>query len=237
MSVCERWEGDLALHATGDLAPARVRRLDAHLAGCATCRERLQRYARDRATLGALGTDPVAEDALRRVRAGVRQALPNPSDGGVSWGRRWWAVATVAASAAVVGATVLVVLQPSQEPQSSSGSGPSPVGEAVEVVVAPPGQDQAVAAPSPPTRPRRVAVANRAPAPHPVEPEVPALSPEEADQLVRALVYVSQLDRLPSADEEPPEEMPTPTSQLARFETDDPNVVIYWLMDSNGGSS
>jgi hypothetical protein len=234
MRACERWERDLALHASGDLAPARAARLDAHLASCVTCRERLRRYERDQATLGAFGTDPVAEDALWRVRAGVRQGLPDecsgvaPRQGGV------FAAAAVGLSALAIVVAVLVLLRPRPTPQSASR--PASAGVTVEPSVSPV-VEQAVPEPAPTPSARRSAAAAAAPARSPAEPEVPALSPEEADQLVRALVYVSQLDRLPTADEEPQEEMPAPSARLARFETDDPNVVIYWLMESNGGSS
>jgi hypothetical protein len=63
------------------------------------------------------------------------------------------------------------------------------------------------------------------------------LSPEDADQLARALVYVSQLDGVPPAPNEPSEaeEAAKPPTALVRLATQDPNVVIYWQFDSNGG--
>jgi anti-sigma factor RsiW len=236
MTACERRETDLALHATGDLAPGRAARLEAHLAACPTCQGRLRAFERHQALLGALGTEPMADEGLQRVRAGVRRTLMSTPAGGARWGRRWLPVVTGAASVVVAAAALLVQLRPSPAPLSASGPVPSPAGVAAEPAVAPPVEEPAPPSPSPTTPPRRVAAAVTA-APPRVESAPPALSPEEADQLVKALVYVSQLERLPRADEEEPEEAHAPTAQLARFETDDPNVVIYWLMDSNGGSS
>jgi hypothetical protein len=61
-----------------------------------------------------------------------------------------------------------------------------------------------------------------------------ALSPEDADQLARAVVEVGRVERLvePAATGGGLEPA---ASLLVRLETDDPNVVIYWQLDSNGG--
>jgi hypothetical protein len=63
------------------------------------------------------------------------------------------------------------------------------------------------------------------------------LSPEDADRLAQALVYVSKLDGVPPMPEEPSEtdHEAKPAAPLIRLATDDPNVVIYWQIDSNGG--
>ncbi len=62
---------------------------------------------------------------------------------------------------------------------------------------------------------------------------VPGLSPEDADQLARAVVAVSRVRRLPEEPSTAPAE-PLPAA-LVRLETSDPGVVIYWQLDSNGG--
>jgi hypothetical protein len=63
------------------------------------------------------------------------------------------------------------------------------------------------------------------------------LSPADADRLAQALVYVSKLDGVPPVLEEPSEtdRDAKPAAPLIRLATDDPNVVIYWQIDSNGG--
>jgi anti-sigma factor RsiW len=81
-----------------------------------------------------------------------------------------------------------------------------------------------------------------------------ALTPEEADQLARAVVAMSRIERLsdvPAASEESTS-APAATDEgrredrrgvsgwtgtLVRWTTADPDVVIYWQLDSNGGDS
>jgi hypothetical protein len=59
------------------------------------------------------------------------------------------------------------------------------------------------------------------------------LSPEEADQLAQAVVAVSRIHRL--SDGRPAASAETPAPAMVRLETGDPDVVIYWQLDSNGG--
>jgi anti-sigma factor RsiW len=81
-----------------------------------------------------------------------------------------------------------------------------------------------------------------------------ALTPEEADQLARAVVAMSRIERLsdvpaaseastsaPAATDESAGEAPRgstgPAGSFVRWTTADPDVVIYWQLDSNGGDS
>ena len=79
-----------------------------------------------------------------------------------------------------------------------------------------------------------------------------ALTPEEADQLARAVVALARIERLsdvPVTSGEPARlgtdegggEVPPgsagPTGTLVRWTTANPDVVIYWQLDSNGGES
>ena len=59
----------------------------------------------------------------------------------------------------------------------------------------------------------------------------PALSQEDADQLARAVVAVSRIERVTDTYQEP-----AARSTWVRLTTDDPKVVIYWQLDSNGGT-
>ena len=62
---------------------------------------------------------------------------------------------------------------------------------------------------------------------------VPLLSREDADQLARAVVAVSEIR---SAHDRPAEPDPLPEAPpLMRLASTDPNVVIYWQLDPNGG--
>jgi hypothetical protein len=150
------------------------------------------------------------------------------------------AAATVGAAVIAATAVVRVALRP--EPQQ-------PVATRTSPSVAPPAAARerepivlSLAAPASPSRfsgARRAVPAAAVPS-RPAaaaEAAAPTLSPEDAEQLARALVYVAQLDGLPRVEENAHDKPSVPPPQLARFETDDPNVVIYWLLDSKGGSS
>ena len=60
---------------------------------------------------------------------------------------------------------------------------------------------------------------------------VPALSPDDADQLARAVVAIARIERV---DEAPADPEPSPTT-LMRLATADPDVVIYWQLEPSGG--
>jgi hypothetical protein len=62
---------------------------------------------------------------------------------------------------------------------------------------------------------------------------LPHLSPDDADQLARAVVAVSRIRRL--SDEPPAARDDRSAPAMVRLETPDPDVVIYWQLDSNGG--
>jgi len=62
---------------------------------------------------------------------------------------------------------------------------------------------------------------------------VPALSPDDADQLARAVVAIARIERL---DEAPIATEPSPAAApLMRLATADPDVVIYWQLEPSGG--
>ena len=61
------------------------------------------------------------------------------------------------------------------------------------------------------------------------------MSAADADQLARAVVAISQIR---SAHDRPPEPDPSPgveSAPLMRLATADPNVIIYWQLEPNGG--
>jgi hypothetical protein len=62
---------------------------------------------------------------------------------------------------------------------------------------------------------------------------IPTLSPEDADQLARAVVALSKIRRFSDAEKPMPAE-PAVAGQVV-LATSDPNVVIYWQLASNGG--
>jgi hypothetical protein len=254
---CDRFERALALDVSGDLNEREARALRTHLAGCAQCREVAARLERNQAALRALGDQELPEGALRSVRARVRAAIasePEPRSPLVPvWA--WAAGASVVALVAGLIAWGVTTgpsgqRQPSSAPRIAGSEHPEGVGlrgaqdpVGAELVSArsakrrngpdlsssPVGAELASAR----SREDRSGVETLEAALQRSEP----LSPEDADQLARALVYVSQLDGVPPPPNEPDEaeDAAKPPTTVVRLATQDPNVVIYWQMDSNGG--
>lgn len=100
----------------GDLTAEERRRLDAHLDGCATCRDTLASFAEQRRIMAGLRHVPPPRDLGARVRAGIESGAAT---------RHWWQrppaiFAGVAGSLAVVaGALLALVLldTPANDPE------------------------------------------------------------------------------------------------------------------------
>jgi hypothetical protein len=61
------------------------------------------------------------------------------------------------------------------------------------------------------------------------------LSPRDADQLTRALVALSRIQALPATLDDVAPEPGATDRTVVRLTTADPDVIIYWQIDSNGG--
>jgi anti-sigma factor RsiW len=235
--TCSSREADLALYVEGDLPEDEAPALEAHLAGCEACRGFLADLRESQGAVRALAAEPLAEELLLAVRAAVRRRLatrrtPHP----------WrWAAAAVVAFLAVGGSWLLwrtpvaPISTPRGEgrpPQTARSAGARPL----PAPAVPLPELGAVSPPRllPPARPNARSTLRMARA---VSPGVahtttaPTLSQEDADQLARAVVAVSRIERVTDTDPEPA----TPSTWV-RLTTDDPKVVIYWQLDSNGGT-
>lgn len=173
--TCAKFETDIALYAGGDLPPARIARVEAHLAECAECRALAGELRDEHALLSELREDPL-EDAMvaqvrQRVLVEVAATTRQPS-------RPYWKLAL---AAALLLAAVLAWPRhhPPKQILALRGAGPRP-----------------------------------AAASHAAQPAAP---------LVRNSRRRAHLHRAPMAQPGPP--------LLVQFVTDDPNIVVYWLID------
>jgi|GEM_PF-1387088 len=73
--TCRTLHPEIALLAGGELPPARRREIEHHLATCADCRALAAALQGDRRLLQGLADEPVAADALDRIRGRVRAAI------------------------------------------------------------------------------------------------------------------------------------------------------------------
>ena len=229
--TCSQYEPDLALYVEGDLPGPLVPGIETHLRDCATCRELLAGLRASQAAVGVLRGEPLNEEALALVRGHVLSAR-TPVDSVPVFRWRW----AVAACLASVGTAALWLAMPSVR-------APHVPADAVHT---------AASLPVPPplaTAPPRATPSRLEPLPRPQstiqrrEPvsqgvsrpsATPSLSPDDADQLARAVMAISRITNVQDALREPlpPDPSPTPVVRLA---TANPDVVIYWRLDSNGG--
>jgi hypothetical protein len=233
--ACRDREPALALYVEGDLPEGEVAPLEAHLTECAGCRELLRGLRESQASLHTLATEPIDEAALDVVRRRVRARLAQrPAASATLW--RWSAAASVLLVAGlIVAGFVSRRVDPSRATQATLG--PSPTVPAPSAPVASP-----VVASTTPPKPsvvRRASVArSRVARPvlaaEPPEADVP-LTSEEADQLARAVVLLSRIEKVEDFRSEDETAHDTPPAATVRLATADPNVVIYWQFESNGG--
>ena len=233
--TCTRYETSLALYVERDLPEADVPAVEAHLRECATCPSFLAELRASQARVKDLAAEEIDSEALAamRVRTIVAAARARRSRG-PRWVPAWAAAAAVIVA---VGALVWVALVPWTDPPRT-----------VAVPPPPSNAPSAIASPlAPPVIAPRSA-RSTLPGPAAVSPHmerahvrrgwadrpsvVPALSPDDADQLARAVVAIARVQRV---DEAPDEVEPSPVP-LMRLATADPDVVIYWQLEPNGGN-
>jgi anti-sigma factor RsiW len=225
--TCEGFEGLLALHVEGDLTVREAARVRGHLTGCERCRAFLAGLERSQGRLKALAAEPVDEGALRTLRERVLTSVQGTRPAhrtAPAWG---WALA-----ASLV---VLVVGGVRLWKASTTPARGAPTQAAVANATPRPGPAAAPAASAPRTarrstpRPSPPVSTNRDDGPG------ERLSPEDADQLARAVVAVAAVGTLTDGAEVEPRTPDAPRGTLVRIATDDPNVVIYWLLEPSGG--
>jgi anti-sigma factor RsiW len=218
--TCLRYEGDLALYVEGDLPePSRVV-VEAHLAGCGVCRAFLDDLRHSQQAVHDLAAAPMLGDAFLIVQEAPSAA---PARLRPLASLRWTIAAGLAAALTATGVwierpTPIGPPENTREPQAKPAS-------TFDNRARQPGIARAV----PPEGLRSTVRRRTAVSPDVTRTAVvPALSKEDADQLARAVVAISKIQRLTDALEEG--QQPRPPS-LMRVATNDPNVVIYWRLE------
>ncbi len=197
----------LALWVEGDLPGTQVQEMEEHLSSCPACRTFRSELADSQTRFRALIDEPVNVEALDKIREAV---LVRTSRGSKTAGDKRPLVpawAYTAAAALLIALIGWTALRPSQEVEPVRTAQVEAIPEAPEVLRTP-----RVAPPEPDVQPEPVAVAAvRDPAP-PTRPAV--VEPET----VVADATLSQTQSL-----------------TVKLLTDDPNVIIYWVIDQVGG--
>ncbi len=230
--TCTRYEKDLALYVEHDLPDADAAAVEAHLRECATCPSFLAELRASQAQLKDLASEEMEAEALAAVRVRLVEAAAAPRP------RHDGQVPTWAAAAAIVLAfgTVLwvaVLVRWTDPARTVAVSSPPRIAPTIPPpVTAEPSPRSTLPGP-PAVSPRMEHAAQVGRGRADRRSVVPALSPDDADQLARAVVAIARIRNVRDAepDVEPSPE-PTPLMRLA---TADPNVVIYWQLEPNGG--
>lgn len=204
---CSRWQRLVALSVSGDLEAREAQRLDAHLDDCASCRELLDQLMGDRVSLRTADAEAGGMAELGSIRGEVMARIDERP---ATWlpGRP----ALMAAVAAVVVVGALAVLMP-------WGGDPGEV-RLVENEL-PDAAPVAEADPSASERPEpepEVAPGPTVQEPAEAEPVVP-VPPAEARETVQSTA---------------PLRMAAAEPMTMKILTDDPEVVIYWIVEVKG---
>jgi putative zinc finger protein len=209
---CPRFEKLIALSVEGDLDARDARLVEEHLGECAVCRDLHEELLGSQAVLKALNEGAIDPAVLGAVR---RRVLESIEDRRPSWwlGWRWKYGLAAAVTAAVVLAVTLSPKPKVAPPPAQVAEKREPLAE--EAVKRTRGHSGLVSRDrSPATARRRV-------------PKVFFTASEGRGSKPRPIrKAVSQIPRKPA----PPSGEPLVVKML----TDDPEVVIVWLIDQNG---
>lgn len=228
---CQDFETQIALAVEEELDTAAAADLARHLATCADCRELATALRASQQALKSHGALPLDPAALHAVRAGVRQSISTQRRA-----RRMGILALAALLVLALGAAFLL--------RWSGGGGPAPhiaarLAPVVPVPLPPPAPElssapDSVPPPAPaPAPPPVIAAAVPAPVVPPVQDAVAAKSPMPSASLLPAPAPAASALPEPAAvvAETTPEIHDDEPSMVIKLVSDDPDVVIYWLVD------
>jgi hypothetical protein len=214
---CENFQEMLALQVSGDLPAAQARHLEKHLRDCRDCRDLEKRLRAGRRALIGLAA---AEEAPASIRSEVLErvsAEPKLVTGLLPG----WRTAGVAAAAVLVLALVLAQFLPVRTPAPLSADSAATADSPLETAMTAPDD-----APDTGSLP-------------PIEMTPPAAEFSPAADAVTAAVVKPVEPATAARPERPivsePASPPPPAeSVVVKMLTDDPDVVIYMLVDKEG---
>jgi anti-sigma factor RsiW len=223
---CRHLENELALYVEGDLPPARTSWMDMHLLSCEQCRHVVEELRETQSVFKSIRQDTVSPQEVAHLRTRVlgqvaARTLRPP------WGRWVYALAGLVFVVAVAVRLLSTDRHPAARVQQV-------VAPQVSVPQSPPFQGQVAQTTSPIGRSLNERSAS---------PIGRSLNESRAGVVINEQPPRPRLRRghsffggtgmenpQPQTPAEPPKEI------MVKLLTDDPNVVIYWLVDQNGGA-
>jgi hypothetical protein len=217
---CGNFQADLALYVEGDLTPARSAMLDEHIASCETCRALADELRQSQVEIRRLRNEVVDAAALHRVRANVLREIQLIEAqrtwlnriGMWLWAAFRWRYAAFGMVAIAIG--LAVVWGPRVGSPPKLGGVAAPPRKCCEASIE--GADGVV----PKTYASTLRVRNH---PAALRPS-PLLTPEGSPPAPVSLDFQKAID-FDSQEED----------VVVKILTDDPNIVIYWLLDQKTG--
>jgi hypothetical protein len=224
---CAHSEQDIALFVEGDLGPAALHAIEGHLAECPDCRALAEELRTSQATFKDLRQEVVNPASVLDLRRRVLVEL-DELDSKTEWGRkieRWLFLGARRGYAAAGVAFVLAVCVSASIVWRFSLNRPLPPSATTSLTTVqekpadrPQPYPEAEAAEAAEQVPARTAVVKR------TNTFVPATGAESRRSRIGGVVTATQA---PAGDSK---------EVVVKLLTDDPNIVIYWLVDQNGGS-
>jgi hypothetical protein len=210
---CGHSENELALYVEGDLPPDKASDVDVHLVSCAVCLQVVEELRETQSAFKSIKQEPVSPQALAQLRTHVLGQLA-ARNSRPAWGRWVYALAGMGFVVAVAVGVVTRYRHPqpvTQQAIQHESAGPQ----------SPPFQGGVARSASPIGR---------------------SLNGSRAEVVINEQPLRPRLRRgLPSferrglGESQPQKRAEPPKEIMVKLLTDDPNVVIYWLVDENGG--
>jgi Putative zinc-finger len=214
---CRYSENDIALFVEGDLEPAKAAELEIHLVTCEACRELEADVRESQTVLKSLRQETVSSAALSFVRNRVLEEVSKTRVRPV-WGR--WVYALAGAMFVAV-LSVSVILHSGKATKTTPLLGQGGVAAPSNNIPVPlKGADGVVRSGIPLMQ---------------VEPSAPAKVASRHSLDRRSHPSFSKEGNKVVITERAPSE--TPTEVVVKLLTDDPNIVIYWLVDQKNGGT
>ncbi len=203
---CFEWEERIALYAGGDLSPAEAQALERHVAECASCQLLLSGLRASLSLVQEAHSEPIDAAHFAAVRARVLAELEHAPAYRWRLARRFAWTSAMAAAAVVV--LVTIWLRPELRLALRMPQAPKAAAVAKSASLA-----KTVSVTNAASVARATSVAKEGPA-----PVVRVIGPAPA---------------IPVTPRKRPQAAPT-ESVLVKLETDNPDVVIYWIAENRG---
>jgi hypothetical protein len=244
---CDQYETRLALYVEGDLTPSKTRDVEAHLENCSTCRSFLEALRESQSMVKSLAGETLDASSFNTVAQRVKEQLSRPKAGS-SWSvavtELWhWRPLWAAGFALLFLVGFLSLRRFLQTPAGPGQSGDTATsGPSVQPK---PSRDLGTGKTETDTsgtaRSQAAAVAKKPPVlrmrshgvPQPLSGVEPTPTTPDADSEAQTPQELDQgailEPEIPPVDVAPEE----PTPLVVKLVTDDPNIVIIWLIDQN----